>query len=161
MIKWTLIQLSCASHHLFMSTTFFICFFLFVWNLTEKKILWKNYFQKIPFFLFLVISLFFEAHRMETDFVNFLNNASGSPYQATAECVRRLTEAGFVRLMEDQFWSLEHGKNYFFTRNRSSVFAFSIGSKYEMGNGYFLYYYYIVFIAIVLFFFFYCLVNVS
>lgn len=39
-----------------------------------------------------------------------------------------LTEAGFTYLPEGQAWNLEKGKNYYTTRNHSSVIAFKVGS---------------------------------
>ncbi|WP_339615373.1 M18 family aminopeptidase [uncultured Gilvimarinus sp.] len=50
--------------------------------------------------------------------------ASPTPFHATAEMARRLTEAGFERLQEADHWQLQTGGRYFVTRNDSSILAF-------------------------------------
>ncbi|WP_049721846.1 M18 family aminopeptidase [Gilvimarinus polysaccharolyticus] len=50
--------------------------------------------------------------------------ASPTPFHATAEMARRLTEAGFERIHEADSWQLQAGGRYFVTRNDSSILAF-------------------------------------
>lgn len=69
------------------------------------------------------------------DMLNFLNE-SWTPFHATAEAKRQLLKAGFLQLKEEQEWAVQPGGRYFFTRNMSSIFAFAIGQKYEVGNGF-------------------------
>ena len=40
-----------------------------------------------------------------------------------------LEDAGCIRLLENETWTLEKGKRYFTTRNGSSVLAFSVPEK--------------------------------
>ena len=47
-----------------------------------------------------------------------------------------LTEAGFVSISESDSWNLNQGGKYFFTRNSTSIIAFTIGSKYTGSNGF-------------------------
>ncbi len=52
---------------------------------------------------------------------------SPSQFHAAAESVRRLEEAGFARLLEEDSWELEPGQGYFTVRNDSSVAAWIQG----------------------------------
>ena len=65
-------------------------------------------------------------------------DGSPDPFWATEQTCRRLEAAGFSRLDERDAWTgkLTKGGKYFFTRNRSCVVAFSVGGKYEAGNGF-------------------------
>ena len=49
---------------------------------------------------------------------------------------RALTQVGFEELDEKQSWQLrlQRGGKYFFTRNRSSIVAFTVGGHYSPGN---------------------------
>lgn len=69
------------------------------------------------------------------DLLNYLNE-SWTQFHATAEAKRQLIAAGFHLLNEDEEWQLQPGGRYFFTRNMSSLVAFSIGEKYSIGNGF-------------------------
>ncbi|XP_010694703.1 probable aspartyl aminopeptidase isoform X2 [Beta vulgaris subsp. vulgaris] len=69
------------------------------------------------------------------DFLNYLNE-SWTQFHATAEAKRQLLAAGFHLLNESEEWELKPGGRYFFTRNMSSLVAFSIGEKYNAGNGF-------------------------
>ena len=56
---------------------------------------------------------------------SFLNQ-SVSPYHAVKQVKEALKEAGFQSLEEENLWQLEPGKNYYVTRNESSLLAFSM-----------------------------------
>ncbi len=58
----------------------------------------------------------------------FIDN-SPTPFHATAELVKRLDAAGFIGLNESESWSLHAGKNYYVTRNQSSLIAWTQGSE--------------------------------
>lgn len=67
--------------------------------------------------------------------VGFLN-ASPSPFHAVDSAVQ-LLGGQFTQLSESLAWNnLERGRNYYFKRNQSALIAFSIGAKYEPGNGF-------------------------
>jgi len=67
--------------------------------------------------------------------ISFIN-ASPSPFHVAEESCKLLRAAGFVELDEKIKWNITKGKKYFLTRNKSSVIAFSVGEKYEAGNGF-------------------------
>ncbi|KAI3458859.1 hypothetical protein Pfo_015522 [Paulownia fortunei] len=69
------------------------------------------------------------------DLLDYLNE-SWTQFHATAEAKRQLVAAGFRLLNENEEWELKPGGRYFFTRNMSSLFAFAIGEKYSIGNGF-------------------------
>ena len=56
---------------------------------------------------------------------SFLNQ-SVSPYHAVKQVKEALKVAGFQSLEEETLWQLEPGKNYYVTRNESSLLAFSM-----------------------------------
>ncbi|EKE37342.1 hypothetical protein ENUP19_0039G0020 [Entamoeba nuttalli] len=58
------------------------------------------------------------------DFINFLNEASGSPFVACQVVQKRLESAGYVRLKENEVWNLELHKKYYLVRDDSSLVAF-------------------------------------
>jgi len=58
---------------------------------------------------------------------SFINN-SPTPFHATAELAQHLEAANFIALDESEEWSLEAGKNYYVTRNQSSLIAWTQGS---------------------------------
>jgi aspartyl aminopeptidase len=62
-------------------------------------------------------------------------DASPMPYQAVAECARRLTAAGYEELVECAAWTLEPGRGYFVTRNSTTVLAFrlAVGAPSQTG----------------------------
>ena len=69
------------------------------------------------------------------DFISFLNE-SCTAWHAVEACVTRLLDAGFTRLFDGEEWSLERSGKYFFTRNGTCIFAFTIGGSYEAGEGF-------------------------
>ena len=78
------------------------------------------------------------ALKYAQDFVDFVNE-SPTPYHAVDSVKKMLLNEGFEELIERNNWSKSHtieknGK-YFVTRNGSSIIAFTVGGKYENGNG--------------------------
>ncbi len=61
------------------------------------------------------------------DLMNFLEE-SHSPFHSVASARARLDEAGFQSLEECGVWALKAGKNYYTTRNQSSIIAFRMPS---------------------------------
>ncbi len=55
--------------------------------------------------------------------------AATTPFHAVAEIIKRLTGAGFTRVLEDAQWNIETGGKYFLTRNDSSIVAIVAGRK--------------------------------
>jgi len=64
-------------------------------------------------------------------------DGSPDPFHACANVAERLRGAGFEELSEVEAWAgkLKKGGKYFFTRNRSCIVAFAVGSKYTAGQG--------------------------
>ena len=68
------------------------------------------------------------------DLVSFIN-ASPTPFHAVNSVRQRLEEAGFEKLEERHSWShsCKPGGKYYLTRNASTILAFAIGKKWEVG----------------------------
>jgi aspartyl aminopeptidase len=62
-------------------------------------------------------------------------DACPMPYQATAECARRLAAAGYEELTEGAPWKLRAGGGYFVTRNRTTLLAFRLAAKAPSETG--------------------------
>lgn len=60
---------------------------------------------------------------------------SPTPFHATKELSHRLDKAGFIKLDEADTWSLEKGKQYYVTRNDSSLIAFVYAEEDISTNG--------------------------
>ena len=58
-------------------------------------------------------------------------DASPSCFHAVKNICVMLEDAGCIRLLENETWTLEKGKRYFTTRNGSSVLAFSVPENYN------------------------------
>lgn len=56
---------------------------------------------------------------------------SPSPYHVVANCEEPLLERGYIRLSEEEEWSLKWGGRYYVTRNGSSLLAFRLPEKKE------------------------------
>lgn len=68
-------------------------------------------------------------------FLEFVNEAR-SPFHAVDQAAGILSRAGFTRISEKEAWNLKPNNSYFFTRNQSSIVAFSIGGKFHPSHGY-------------------------
>lgn len=71
------------------------------------------------------------------EFVAYVN-ASPTPYHAVRGVKNQLLDAGFQEVYERDRWEeSKFGRNgkYFVTRNSSSIIAFTVGGKYENGDG--------------------------
>lgn len=62
---------------------------------------------------------------MNKELFDFIEN-SPSPYHAVSNIEAQLLSLGFCRLCEGERWSIEQGKGYFVTRNKSSIIAFRV-----------------------------------
>jgi len=71
------------------------------------------------------------------DLVDFINRGV-TPYHVVEECSKRLLASGFQHLSEKNAWQIQPGGKYFFTRNSSTICAFSVGQKYSPGNGFYM-----------------------
>jgi aspartyl aminopeptidase len=69
-----------------------------------------------------------------SDLLSFLQ-ASPTPFHATANITRLLSQAGFIELREGDAWSLQPGGRYWTTRNDSSVIAFVYGKRSILETG--------------------------
>jgi len=69
-------------------------------------------------------------------FVQFVN-ASPTPFHAVQNAILRLEKAGFRKIREVDEWEkdIKKGGKYFFTRNQSSLLAFTIPQKWSPGTG--------------------------
>lgn len=60
--------------------------------------------------------------------------AGVSHFHAVKYMKDQLAAAGFVKIIENEKWNLEAGKSYYFTRNGSTLIAFTVGSKCNTDN---------------------------
>ncbi|MDD2784210.1 MAG: M18 family aminopeptidase [Sulfuricurvum sp.] len=66
------------------------------------------------------------------ELIQFID-ASPTPFHAVAWLAKMLECHGFIRLEEDQVWNLEEDKDYYVTRNDSSIIAFTYPPCAEKG----------------------------
>lgn len=66
------------------------------------------------------------------ELIQFID-ASPTPFHAVAWLAKMLECHGFIRLEEDQVWNLEEDKDYYVTRNDSSIIAFTYPPCDEKG----------------------------
>ena len=69
------------------------------------------------------------------DFLSFLN-ASCSHFHAVQEAKTLLSKAGFKEVLEVDSWQLHPAGKYYFTRNGSTIIAFTVGGAYKQGQGF-------------------------
>lgn len=69
-------------------------------------------------------------------FVDFLRKTP-TQFHVVKACIEQLLAAGFVRLSEKELWDkVQPSGRYFFTRNETSLFAFSVGNQFQKGDGF-------------------------
>lgn len=78
----------------------------------------------------------FDVKSYTQTFISFITEHP-TIFHAVACVCQRLEANGFTKLSERDSWTgkLSRGGKYFFERNGSSVIAFTVGKKYESGNG--------------------------
>lgn len=69
------------------------------------------------------------------DFIEFLNEAS-TAFHAVEASMNRLNQAGFLKLSELDLWTLQPNGKYYFTRNSTTLIAFTVGGAYVPANGF-------------------------
>lgn len=62
--------------------------------------------------------------------------SSPSPFHAAATLADQLREAGFIRLREDEFWSLAPGSAYYLLRENAGLVAFRLGAGCTAEDGF-------------------------
>ena len=73
--------------------------------------------------------------KFNEQFLDFLN-ASCSHFHAVYEAKALLNKAGFQEVLEMESWELQRGGKYYFTRNGTTIIAFTIGGAYKQGEGF-------------------------
>jgi len=68
-------------------------------------------------------------------FIKFINS-SRTAFHAVETTKNKLSSLGFQELSEKNPWTVNPGGKYWFTRNQSSIVAFTIGQKWKNGNGF-------------------------
>jgi len=70
-----------------------------------------------------------------TGLIDFID-ASPTPFHMVEKAATMLTGAGFTKLDERQSWSgnIVAGGKYFYSRNKSTIVAFTVGSQYTPGG---------------------------
>ena len=67
-------------------------------------------------------------------------DSSPEPFHVVETCTSILKAQGFMPLDESKVWSdaqaIKAGGKYYYTRNRSSLVAFTVGQNYKSGNGF-------------------------
>ncbi len=86
----------------------------------------QNYYMTLSLSLSLSLS---------QEFIEFINKAC-TPYHAIEEGKKLLLIAGFEAISESDDWTLTRGGKYFFTRNGTSLIAFTVGNNFSPGNGF-------------------------
>ena len=64
-------------------------------------------------------------------------DASPTPFHLVNTTIAELHKAGFVELDETTAWAtlVKPGGRYYYTRNGSTLVAFTVGAAYEPGGG--------------------------
>lgn len=78
-------------------------------------------------------SLISQSQEVAKDCVDFINKGV-SPWHVVEVARQRLTKAGFKEIRENENWNLEPSGKYFFTRNNTTLFAFTVGGKFDPNN---------------------------
>ncbi|EAU84696.1 aspartyl aminopeptidase [Coprinopsis cinerea okayama7 len=76
------------------------------------------------------------APEAATRFLKFVN-ASPTPFHAVQTAALRLERAGFQKIREKDEWEkdVQPGGKYYYTRNQSSLIAFTLPQKWKQGAG--------------------------
>ncbi|CAD8200829.1 unnamed protein product [Paramecium pentaurelia] len=74
-----------------------------------------------------------QARNLVNEFFEFVAKAV-SPFHVTSLCKEKLTKSGFTELNETENWKLEKGGKYFFTRNLTTIVAFTVGQQFDPNN---------------------------
>ncbi|TKA78733.1 hypothetical protein B0A55_04529, partial [Friedmanniomyces simplex] len=74
------------------------------------------------------------AAKYTEPFCKFLTD-NPTVFHAVDAVKQQLKDAGFTELSERDSWDLKAGGSYFVERNGSALIAFTVGGKYESGNG--------------------------
>lgn len=74
------------------------------------------------------------AEKYTKPFCDFLTN-NPTVFHAVDAIKTQLKDAGFSELSERDEWKVKVGESYYVDRNGSSLIAFTVGAKYEAGNG--------------------------
>ena len=63
---------------------------------------------------------------------------SPDPYHSVQNNVEKLEAAGYIQLSKREAFAgkLKPGGKYYYTFNKTTLVAFSVGHKYEQGNGF-------------------------
>jgi hypothetical protein len=75
-----------------------------------------------------------ETMEFASEFVQFMNEGC-SAFHAVEACQKRLAAEGFKKISEKNAWSLEKGGKYYFTRNETSLMAFTVGEQFTTEAG--------------------------
>lgn len=70
------------------------------------------------------------------DFIGFMNE-SCSAFHAVEASEKTLVATGFTKVFEDSDWDLKKGGKYFYTRNNTSLVAFTVGDSFDPATGMF------------------------
>ncbi|EDQ89988.1 uncharacterized protein MONBRDRAFT_18914 [Monosiga brevicollis MX1] len=68
-------------------------------------------------------------------FLQFVD-ASPSPFHAVEAAKTLLSENEFEELCEGDAWNIDKGGKYYFTRNQSTLVAFTVGEQWQPGHGF-------------------------
>lgn len=66
----------------------------------------------------------------KNEFFDYLKRGT-SPYHVVKESEEKLVKAGFSKLRLKDTWSVERGKSYYVVSHDSSLFAFTVGKRYN------------------------------
>lgn len=61
-------------------------------------------------------------------------NTAVSPFHSVETIKKLLEDNSFTQIKETEKWELKGGEKYYFTRNNSTICAFTVGSKCEGGS---------------------------
>ena len=70
-----------------------------------------------------------------SSFIDYMNESCTS-FHAIEASAKILKAAGFLRIFENEEWLLESSGKYFFTRNETSLIAFTVGGAYTPGGAF-------------------------